>query len=678
MEGYSNSIPFSSQEVLDVKPIRTIAPMRPPSLGLSSIAPSTDAPPFVSVTPFGSFSSSSESGYPPNFVPMFPTFASPQASNKKPVDATPLNSRSANGFFHGEQLDFSGGSASASASVRKSRQPISSVSYGAGSSDSKGSDEKKAKPHKKPRKVYNNHDGLLPPSHDSREAVEVILMTFDGLRRRVQQLDEVKDGSKRADLKVGPIMTSNELRVNMGKRIGSVPGVEVGDMFYFRFEMCLIGLHSQIMAGIDTMTASFENVDDTVAVCIVSAGVYDNEDEDVDAIIYSGQGGSGKDDQKLERGNLALERSLHRANEIRVVRSAKDFTCQNGKIYVYDGIYKVHESWVEKGKSGFNVFKFKLLRESGQPDGISVWRRTQKWIDNPSSRGRAILTDISSGVENLPVCLVNDVDVAKAPSHFTYATRVKYSTPISFVKLLHRCTCQSVCLPGDKNCPCAQQNDGDLPYSSNGLLVSRKPLIYECSSSCPCSANCRNRVTQKGIRLNFEVFRTRDRGWGLRSWHPIRAGTFICEYTGEVIDKSKADEISEENEFIFWGLSDEKTLKWNYIPELLGEPSGVQSSEAPKPLSFAINAKNMGNIARFMNHSCSPNVFWQPVQYDHSDEERPHIMFFAIKHIPPMTELTYDYGLSTSEIGRDMNHGAGSGRTKKCLCGSSKCRGLFG
>ncbi|ONK55589.1 uncharacterized protein A4U43_UnF1230 [Asparagus officinalis] len=474
-------------------------------------------------------------------------------------------------------------------------------------------------------------------------------------------------------------MTNSELRINMNKKLGPVPGVEVGDMFYFRFEMCLIGLHSQIMAGIDTMTAKFDNENDVVAVCIVSAGVYDNEDDDVDAIVYSGQGGSaGKDDQKLERGNLALERSLHRGTEIRVVRSAKDFTCQNGKIYIYDGIYKVHESWVDKGKAGFNVFKFKLLREAGQPEGIAMWRKTQKWIDNPSSRGSVIIPDISSGSENIPVCLVNDVDYEKGPSHFTYVTKVKYLSPINLIKPLHKCMCQNVCLPGDKNCLCAQQNGGDLPYSSNGLLVSRRPLIYECSGSCPCSVNCRNRVTQKGGKLKFEVFKTKDRGWGLRSWHPIRAGTFICEYTGEVMDKFRVYDYGEENEYIFQALTDGNTLKWNYIPQLLEELDVSQSSEAPKPLPFAINAKNMGNIARFMNHSCSPNVFWQPVQHDHGDEGYPHIMFFAIKHIPPMTELTYDYGLSKGDLGIDYSNGAGSRWTKKCLCGSSKCRGFFG
>lgn len=494
------------------------------------------------------------------------------------------------------------------------------------------------------------------------------------------QLDEIKDVKQRPDLRAGTVMMDYDLRANMVKRIGHVPGVEVGDIFYFRIEMCLVGLHSQSIAGIDYMTMRFGNEDDPVALSIVSAGVYENEDDNADVLIYSGQGkSSSKDDQKLERGNLALERSLHRANEIRVIRSVKDFSCLNGKIYVYDGLYKINESWVEKGKSGFNVFKYKLLREPRQPDGIAIWKMTEKWKDNPSSRDSIILPDMSFGIEKKPICLVNDVDDEKGPGNFTYTTKVNYLGPISSMKSLQGCCCNNACLPSDVNCSCLQQNGGDLPYSSIGILVSRKSLIYECGTSCQCSWNCRNRVTQKGIQLYFEVFKTRDRGWGLRSWDPIRAGTFICEYVGEVIDESKLAEDSDEDDYVFQVVHADQTFKWNYGPQLLGEPSHLDSNETSEPLPIIISSKNMGNMSRFMNHSCSPNVFWQPVLHDHGDGQNPHIMFFASKHIPPMTELTYDYGLSGAEFSRDEERsGSGSRRTKKCLCGSSKCRGFFG
>ncbi|KAL0921962.1 hypothetical protein M5K25_005916 [Dendrobium thyrsiflorum] len=670
--------------VLDVKPLRSLAPMFPAPYGFNTTFSSSDsAPPFVCVSPFGAPLPSAD---------RFPSFFNtPVPSSQTAKDRAPAANGSYQGASHSPvtiDLDEEADQLIRTSSFgRKIKHPgkmtMSHYQLAGGSKAEGGGNRSRSQQRKRPRKI-TDLSLIRPSSLDPRESVEVVLMTFDALRRRLQQLDETTDASKRADLKAGSIMAANDLRTNMGKRIGSVPGVEVGDIFYFRIELCLVGMHAPSMAGIDYMMARYAEVDEPAAISIVSAGGYENDEGDVDVLIYTGQGGGGGnrhaekkqfDDQKLERGNLALEKSTHRGNLVRVIRSAKDMNLISGKIYIYDGLYKIHESWIDKGKSGFNVFKYKLLREGGQPEGLVVWKRTAEWILNPSSRGRVILHDISSGVENMQVCLVNEVDDAKGPSHFTYATSVKYMRPISSMRPLQNCRCLSVCLPGDANCSCSQQNDGSLPYSSNGLLVNRKSVLYECNSLCSCSFNCRNRVTQKGVKLHFEVFRTKDRGWGLRSWDPIRAGTFICEYTGEIVDKIDIDDFGEEEHYNFRATYlDEKTQKWNHGPELIGEPS-LNHSEIFKPLPIIINAKNLGNVARFMNHSCSPNVLWQPVLYDHSEEGYPHIMFFAIKHIPPMTELTFDYGVSGDN---GLSSLAGLKEPKKCLCGSPKCRGLFG
>lgn len=524
------------------------------------------------------------------------------------------------------------------------------------------------------KKIAKTRDNLaiVPLHRDPKEAVEAVLMTFDAIRRKLSQLDDNKIVKcSRPDLKAGATLMGSDLRANLVKRIGHVSGVEIGDMFYYRIELCLVGVHGQSMGGIDCMTNNFEDGNDTIAISVVLGGVYDNEDSNVDSLIYTGQGGDPKCDQKLQKGNLALERSLHRGNSVRVIRSTRDYSIANGKIYFYDGLYKVEMSWAEKGKAGFKVFKFKLVRQPDQPHGLAIWKMTQQWKEKPETRGNVILRDLSSGIENLHVCLVNEVDDEKGPRHFKYSNKVEYLLSVDSTKPLETCRCQGVCLPGDADCLCAKQNGGALPYTSSGSLVSRKPLIYECSASCCCSSNCRNRVTQNGIKLQFEVFKTKDRGWGLRSWDPIRVGTFICEYIGEVINKMNLDDESgEDGEYIFQTVgTDEKPFKWNHGPELIGEPSDEYPNESLVSLPVIINAKNMGNLSRFMNHSCSPNVFWQPVLYNHGDERYPHIMFFALKNIPPLTELTYDYGMSA---------GAGSRKTKECLCGSPKCRGLFG
>ncbi|XP_074578940.1 histone-lysine N-methyltransferase, H3 lysine-9 specific SUVH1-like [Curcuma longa] len=662
MERRSNCTPVAENGVLDVKPLRSLAPMFPAPLGFEMVTQS-NVPPLVSISPVGF----------PFAMNVGTAHVATRSGANGSINATPVSAST--------RMPPSGSFWTAGASIlavdddeeeEEENPPFEGKNRTLSKRDKKsqaGSSGSDAKRKRLIKSLIKPLPLSLPMPDDPRESVDMILMTFDSLRRRLLQVDEAKDeGGRSQYLKAGSIMASRNVKTNVGKRVGSIPGVEVGDIFYFRFEMNLIGLHSPSMAGIDYLTTSFGDKDEPIAICVVSSGGYENEEDDIDVLIYSGQGGSGKHDQKLERGNLALDRSFHKKNQIRVVRSAKDINCPTGKIYIYDGLYKIESSWTEKNKAGFNMFKYKLLREPGQPDGIAIWKMTQKWKENPSSRGKVILPDISSGAENIPVCLVNDVDDERGPNHFVYITNVKHPHPIDMMKPLQGCMCLSVCLPGDTNCSCANHNGGDLPYNSMGLLVRRKPLIYECCSSCQCTFNCRNRVTRKGIRLHFEVFRTSDRGWGLRSWDPIRAGTFICEYTGEVIDRSKIDDEIEEDEYIFQATYlGEKAMGFNCRPELLEESELSTETEVFRSFPITLSAKNSGNIARFINHSCSPNVFWQPVLYDHGDEGYPHIMFFAMKHIPPMAELTYDYG-----------PGSGSIRNKKCLCGAPNCRGYFG
>ena len=71
--------------------------------------------------------------------------------------------------------------------------------------------------------------------------------------------------------------------------------------------------------------------------------------------------------------------------------------------------------------------------------------------------------------------------------------------------------------------------------------------LYECMDACKCDARrCKNRVVQKGIQLPLQVFWTgSDKGWGLRCAIPVRKGTFICEYVGEVVTHQESERRAE-------------------------------------------------------------------------------------------------------------------------------------
>lgn len=47
-----------------------------------------------------------------------------------------------------------------------------------------------------------------------------------------------------------------------------------------------------------------------------------------------------------------------------------------------------------------------------------------------------------------------------------------------------------------------------------------------------------------------------------------------------------------------------------------------------------------GNVSRFFNHSCSPNVVPIRVYYEHQDLRFPKIAFFASENIGANQEIT--------------------------------------
>ncbi|CAF2198085.1 histone-lysine N-methyltransferase, H3 lysine-9 specific SUVH3 [Brassica napus] len=676
MEGVPgiNTVPnpnyYDKSIVLDVKPLRSLKPVFPNG---------NQGPPFVGCPPFGPPSSSSGPSpfYP--FGSQQPPDLNQTQDTPPPTFVTPLQS-------YRSPTEVSNGPSSSSGTKKGVGRPKRNAVSIAPSSSSSGTKRGAGRPKgtgnaKKKEKtsldvvqvVKRDFDsGISAPEREdgNTDLVSSVLMRFDAVRRRLSQVEHGKAGTSKA----AGVLMSNGVRTNMKKRVGTVPGIEVGDIFFSRIEMCLVGLHMQTMAGIDYITSKVGAEEEPLATSIVSSGRYDGEAQDPESLIYSGQGGNADkngqaSDQKLERGNLALEKSLRKGNGVRVIRGEEDPASKTGKIYIYDGVYTISESWVEKGKNGCNTFKYKLVRVPNQPPAFGVWKAVHKWKEGLTPRANLILPDITSGVESKPVSLVNDVDGEKGPSYFTYISTLKPSKQTQPPTI--GCSCHGSCAAGNLDCSCVRKNGGDLPYLNGVMLVSRRPMVYECGTTCPCHASCKNKVIQTGLKFRMEVFKTDHRGWGLRSWDPIRAGSFICEYAGEVVRMEQ-----EDDEFVFDTSRVYNSFKWNYEPALVDEdPSDEVPEEFNLPSPVLISAKSFGNVARFMNHSCSPNVMWQPVFVEGSGESVVHIAFFAIRHIPPMAELTYDYGVSLASEARDgsLLHGK-----RKCLCGSVKCRGSFG
>uniref|UniRef100_A0A0D3GZZ9 YDG domain-containing protein n=1 Tax=Oryza barthii TaxID=65489 RepID=A0A0D3GZZ9_9ORYZ len=206
---------------------------------------------------------------------------------------------------------------------------------------------------------------------DDRRKTMMLCRRFQFIRQAL--VHAVKQGSLkvlRADLEADKIVRKLPSFIKPGPIVGNVRVVEVGDEFLYRVELALVGLHRPYQGGIDT--ADHNGV--LVAISIVASGGYPDRLSSSGELIYTGSGGqpTGKkksEDQKLERGNLALKNCIKTKTPVRVIHGFKG---QNGKddsysrakqisAFTYDGLYHVVDYWRE-GLKGSMVFKYRLQR----------------------------------------------------------------------------------------------------------------------------------------------------------------------------------------------------------------------------------------------------------------------------------------------------------------------------
>uniref|UniRef100_A0A0D9W7S2 SET domain-containing protein n=1 Tax=Leersia perrieri TaxID=77586 RepID=A0A0D9W7S2_9ORYZ len=444
------------------------------------------------------------------------------------------------------------------------------------------------------------------------------------------------------------------------KYIGNVPGIQVGDIFHLRVELCVVGLHRPHRLGVDHIK---QEDGTSLAVSVVSYTEPSDVKNNLDVLVYSGSM-TAIANQKIEGTNLALKKSMDTNTPVRVIHGF--ITTLNGKklrTYIYGGLYTVVKYWREKESEDNYVYKFRLRRMEGQKhiDIQEILKSGQT-----ESYGAVIIKDLSRGLERIPVSVVNSIS-DEYPMPYRYISRLQYPRYYKPAPPAG-CGCVGGCSDSIR-CACAVKNGGELPFNDKGCILEAKPLVYECGPSCKCPPTCHNRVGQHGLKFRLQVFKTKSMGWGVRTLDFIPSGSFVCEYIGEVLEDEEAQNRTTD-EYLF-------AIGHNYYDEALWEglsrsiPSLQKGPDKDEEAGFAVDASKMGNFAKFINHSCTPNVYAQNVLYDHDDKSVPHIMFFATEDIPPHQELAYHYNYSIDQV-HDAN---GNIKKKKCLCGSIECDG---
>lgn len=138
-----------------------------------------------------------------------------------------------------------------------------------------------------------------------------------------------------------------------------------------------------------------------------------------------------------------------------------------------------------------------------------------------------------------------------------------------------RCQCFQLTLKGVQAWqPDIDQTKLGYEYMRLGDYVASG--IYECNSRCKCSATCLNRVVQKPLQTKLQVFKTGNRGWGLRCLNDVPMGAFVCVYAGDMLNEQMANQAGDE-------YGDEYFAELDYIEVVESLKEGYERSVKPDP-----------------------------------------------------------------------------------------------
>ncbi|NXJ62156.1 SETMR methyltransferase, partial [Rostratula benghalensis] len=219
------------------------------------------------------------------------------------------------------------------------------------------------------------------------------------------------------------------------------------------------------------------------------------------------------------------------------------------------------------------------------------------------------------------------------------------------------CSClTSSCVVAACSCLCRGENYSGLCLRLEEEEFSRP--VFECNSMCRCGESCPNRVVQRGLQFRLEVFKTQRKGWGVRPLECIAKGRFVCEYAGEVLGSNEARR----------RIGAQRREDSNYILALR------EHLHSGRVMETFVDPTHVGNVGRFLNHSCHPNLVMVPVRVD---SMVPKLALFAAADIAAGEELSYDYSGRFHNLPltkREQTPSEEDNRLRKpCYCGSHTC-----
>lgn len=171
--------------------------------------------------------------------------------------------------------------------------------------------------------------------------------------------------------------------------------------------------------------------------------------------------------------------------------------------------------------------------------------------------------------------------------------------------------------------------------------INRLTLMECYSGVCECPETCGNRRIQRREGAKLDVFDAGKKGLGVRAMQDLEKGDFIAEYTGEVLDRPRLQR--RQQKYLNEGLEHFYFMM-------------LQTDEY-------IDATEKGGLARFCNHSCSPNAEIEKWIVG----PKVRLGLFAKRRIQKFEEICFDYKVDRF-----------GGEAQQCFCGEPNCAGYLG
>ena len=184
------------------------------------------------------------------------------------------------------------------------------------------------------------------------------------------------------------------------------------------------------------------------------------------------------------------------------------------------------------------------------------------------------------------------------------------------------------------------QTERNLACGPESNCINRATKT-ECPPNCDCGSECQNQQFLKKQYADISVIDAGKKGLGIRINAEHDGDAFIAEYIGEVIGINAMNSRRKRYH--------EQKFEHLYFMSLNGEEF--------------IDATVKGGLARFLNHSCSPNCYIDKWIVG----DRQCMGIFAKRPIAAGEELTFDYNVD--------RYGA---EKQDCYCGEPNCKGYIG